>query len=148
MRFKVLGVHCYWIIVRWRWFSGCGLTAQISYVVLSTCHSNSVLPCSLRIKVKLTSDSIGNSNNDKRMTTPVKCESYEGEILKEFNKPYLCGLITLALLGCQSEDSTQEPVSVLVPYNINELPKPNDGYGYDDDGTITVSYTHLTLPTT
>ncbi|WGS63553.1 lipase [Vibrio lentus] len=71
------------------------------------------------------------------MTTPVKCESYEGEILKEFNKPFLCGLITLALLGCQSEDSTQEPVSVLVPYNINELPKPNDGYGYDDDGTIT-----------
>ncbi|MEZ9999420.1 lipase [Vibrio lentus] len=70
------------------------------------------------------------------MTTPVKCESYEGEILKEFNKPYLCGLITLALLGCQSEDSTQEAVSVLVPYNINELPKPNDGYGYDEDGTI------------
>ncbi|WP_434567635.1 lipase [Vibrio chagasii] len=57
--------------------------------------------------------------------------------MKEFNKPLLCGLITLALLGCQSEDSTQEPVSVLVPYNINELPKPNDGYGYDDDGTIT-----------
>lgn len=57
--------------------------------------------------------------------------------MKEFNKPYLCGLITLALLGCQSEDSTQEAVSVLVPYNINELPKPNDGYGYDDDGTIT-----------
>ncbi|MFZ3407073.1 lipase [Vibrio chagasii] len=57
--------------------------------------------------------------------------------MKEFNKPYLCGLITLALLGCQSEDSTQEPVSVLVPYNIDELPKPNDGYGYDDDGTIT-----------
>ncbi|MFA0015446.1 lipase [Vibrio lentus] len=71
------------------------------------------------------------------MTTPVKCESYEGAVLKEFNKPYLCGLITLALLGCQSEDSTQEPVSVLVPYNINELPKPNDGYGYDEDGTIT-----------
>lgn len=57
--------------------------------------------------------------------------------MKEFNKPLLCGLITLALLGCQSEDSTQDPVSVLVPYNINELPKPNDGYGYDDDGTIT-----------
>lgn len=57
--------------------------------------------------------------------------------MKEFNKPYICGLITLALLGCQSEDSTQEAVSVLVPYNINELPKPNDGYGYDDDLTIT-----------
>ena len=71
------------------------------------------------------------------MTTPVKCESYEGAVLKDFNKPYICGLITLALLGCQSEDSTQEPVSVLVPYNIDELPKPNDGYGYDDDGTIT-----------
>ncbi len=56
--------------------------------------------------------------------------------MKDFNKPYICGLITLALLGCQSEDSTQDPVSVLVPYNINELPKPNDGYGYDDDGTI------------
>ncbi|MEO9494923.1 MAG: lipase [Vibrio splendidus] len=70
------------------------------------------------------------------MTTPVKCESYEGAVLKDFNKPYVCGLITLALLGCQSEDSTQDAVSVLVPYNINELPKPNDGYGYDDDGTI------------
>ncbi|MEZ9005217.1 lipase [Vibrio splendidus] len=70
------------------------------------------------------------------MATPVKCESYEGAVLKDFNKPYICGLITLALLGCQSEDSTQEAVSVLVPYNINELPKPNDGYGYDDDGTI------------
>ncbi len=57
--------------------------------------------------------------------------------MKDFNKPYICGLITLALLGCQSEDSTQEAVSVLVPYNINELPKPNDGYGYDDDLTIT-----------
>ncbi|KPL95768.1 alpha/beta fold hydrolase [Vibrio splendidus] len=71
------------------------------------------------------------------MATPVKCESYEGAVLKDFNKPYICGLITLALLGCQSEDSTQEPVSVLVPYNINELPKPNDGYGYDEDRTIT-----------
>ncbi|MEZ8653665.1 lipase [Vibrio splendidus] len=70
------------------------------------------------------------------MTTPVKCESYEGAVLKDFNKPYICGLITLALLGCQSEDSTQEAASVLVPYNINELPKPNDGYGYDEDGTI------------
>ncbi|PTO86961.1 lipase [Vibrio splendidus] len=70
------------------------------------------------------------------MTTPVKCESYEGAVLKDFNKPYICGLITLALLGCQSEDSTQDAVSVIVPYNINELPKPNDGYGYDDDGTI------------
>ncbi len=57
--------------------------------------------------------------------------------MKDFNKPYICGPITLALLGCQSEDSTQEAVSVLVPYNINELPKPNDGYGYDDDLTIT-----------
>ena len=56
--------------------------------------------------------------------------------MKDFNKPYICGLITLALLGCQSEDSTQDAVSVIVPYNINELPKPNDGYGYDDDGTI------------
>ncbi|WP_060981232.1 lipase [Vibrio splendidus] len=70
------------------------------------------------------------------MTTPVKCESYEGAVLKNFSKPYICGLITLALLGCQSEDSTQDAVSVLVPYNINELPKPNDGYGYDEDGTI------------
>ncbi len=57
--------------------------------------------------------------------------------MKDFNKPYICGLITLALLGCQSEDSTQDAVSVIVPYNINELPKPNDGYGYDDDLTIT-----------
>ncbi|MEZ8636055.1 lipase [Vibrio cyclitrophicus] len=70
------------------------------------------------------------------MTTPVKCESYEGAVLKNFNKPYICGLITLALLGCQSEDTAQDAVLILVPYNINELPKPNDGYGYDEDGTI------------
>ncbi|OCH51701.1 hypothetical protein A6D97_15890 [Vibrio sp. ZF57] len=56
--------------------------------------------------------------------------------MKDFNKPYICGLITLALLGCQSEDSAQDAVLILVPYNINELPKPNDGYGYDEDGTI------------
>lgn len=56
--------------------------------------------------------------------------------MKNFNKPYICGLITLALLGCQSEDSAQDAVLILVPYNINELPKPNDGYGYDEDGTI------------
>jgi pimeloyl-ACP methyl ester carboxylesterase len=30
-------------------------------------------------------------------------------------------------------------VSVFVPYNVQELPKPNDGYGYDNDGTITGS---------
>ncbi|MEF1230613.1 hypothetical protein QTO02_24605, partial [Vibrio fortis] len=46
----------------------------------------------------------------------------------------------MALVGCQSDESTtQEPVSVFVPYNVQELPKPNDGYGYDNDGTITGS---------
>lgn len=55
-----------------------------------------------------------------------------------FKKSHLCGLIAIALVGCQSDESTtQEPVSVLVPYNVQELPKPNDGYGYDNDGTIT-----------
>ncbi|MCZ8489728.1 hypothetical protein O9992_29675 [Vibrio lentus] len=42
---------------------------------------------------------------------------------------------SLTRLSVRRLDS--RPVSVLVPYNINELPKPNDGYGYDDDGTIT-----------
>ena len=57
--------------------------------------------------------------------------------MSKYKKSYLCGLISLALLGCQSEDnSTNEPVSVLVPYDIQNLPKPNDGYGYDNDGTI------------
>ncbi len=98
-----------------------------------------MLPCSLRIKVKLTSDSIGNSNNDKRMTTPVKCESYEGEVFKEFNKPYLCGLITLALLRLSVRRLDSRARFSISTININELPKPNDGYGYDDDGTITES---------
>ncbi|WP_261904250.1 alpha/beta fold hydrolase [Vibrio fortis] len=54
-----------------------------------------------------------------------------------FKKSHLCGLIAIALVGCQSDESTtQEPVSVFVPYNVQELPKPNDGYGYDNDGTI------------
>jgi len=60
--------------------------------------------------------------------------------LSKFKKSHLCGLIALALIGCQSDESTtQEPVSVFVPYNVQELPKPNDGYGYDNDGTITGS---------
>ncbi|UTT86101.1 lipase [Vibrio pelagius] len=60
--------------------------------------------------------------------------------MSKFKKSHLCGLIALALIGCQSDESTtQEPVSVFVPYNIQELPKPNDGYGYDNDGTITGS---------
>ncbi|MBW3697757.1 lipase [Vibrio sp. T187] len=45
--------------------------------------------------------------------------------------------MAIALFGCQSDDeSSNDPVSVFVPYNIQELPKPNDGYGYDNDGTI------------
>jgi hypothetical protein len=60
--------------------------------------------------------------------------------LSKFKKSHLCGLIAMALVGCQSDESTtQEPVSVFVPYNVQELPKPNDGYGYDNDGTITGS---------
>lgn len=60
--------------------------------------------------------------------------------MSNFKKSHLCGLIALALVGCQSDESTtQEPVSVFVPYNVQELPKPNDGYGYDNDGTITGS---------
>ena len=60
--------------------------------------------------------------------------------MSKFKKSHLCGLIALALVGCQSDESTtQEPVSVFVPYNVQELPKPNDGYGYDNDGTITGS---------
>lgn len=60
--------------------------------------------------------------------------------MSKFKKSHLCGLIALALVGCQSDESTtQEPVSVFVPYNVQDLPKPNDGYGYDNDGTITGS---------
>ncbi len=55
--------------------------------------------------------------------------------------------MTIALFGCQSDDeSNNDPVSVFVPYNIQELPKPNDGYGYDNDGTITgVGESSITL---
>ena len=60
--------------------------------------------------------------------------------MSKFKKSHLCGLIALALVGCQSDESTtQQPVSVFVPYNVQDLPKPNDGYGYDNDGTITGS---------
>ncbi|MCW8335932.1 Ig-like domain-containing protein, partial [Vibrio paucivorans] len=52
-------------------------------------------------------------------------------------RQYIYALVGLSLFGCNSDDgSVQEPVSVYVPYDIRELPKPNDGYGYDDDNTI------------
>ncbi|USD44144.1 Ig-like domain-containing protein [Vibrio sp. SCSIO 43135] len=58
-------------------------------------------------------------------------------MLLYLKRQYIYALVGLSLFGCNSDDgSVQEPVSVYVPYDIRELPKPNDGYGYDDDNTI------------
>ncbi|MFA0084054.1 Ig-like domain-containing protein [Vibrio breoganii] len=59
--------------------------------------------------------------------------------MPNFNRHCLYALLSLSLIGCNSETtSNTDQASVFVPYKINELPKPNDGYGYDEetDGTI------------
>ncbi|WCP66106.1 lipase [Vibrio tubiashii] len=45
--------------------------------------------------------------------------------------------ITL-LSGCGSEESTSDNIAVEVPFSLSSIPMPNDGYGYDADGTISL----------
>jgi|GEM_PF-3199615 len=40
--------------------------------------------------------------------------------------------------GCNSEESTSENIAVEIPFSLNNIPMPNDGYGYDGDGTISL----------
>ncbi|WP_254230435.1 Ig-like domain-containing protein [Vibrio coralliilyticus] len=42
------------------------------------------------------------------------------------------------LAGCDGEESTTENIAVEVPFALNDIPMPNDGYGYDDDGSISL----------
>ncbi|MCG9683228.1 Ig-like domain-containing protein [Vibrio sp. Isolate23] len=42
------------------------------------------------------------------------------------------------LAGCDGEESTTENIAVEVPFSSNSIPMPNDGYGYDEDGTISL----------
>ncbi|MFM2590388.1 alpha/beta fold hydrolase [Vibrio sp. TBV020] len=53
---------------------------------------------------------------------------------------YLSSALTgVALLsGCGTDDSSTSQVSVQVPFNTVQPPMPNDGYGYDNDGTISL----------
>ncbi|NRF26295.1 Ig-like domain-containing protein [Vibrio coralliilyticus] len=44
----------------------------------------------------------------------------------------------LILAGCDGEESTTENIAVEVPFALNDIPMPNDGYGYDDDGSISL----------
>jgi len=45
----------------------------------------------------------------------------------------------LTISACQSdEESHQAPIDMYVPFSISALPMPNDGYGYDDDLTISL----------
>lgn len=45
--------------------------------------------------------------------------------------------ITL-LSGCGGEESTSDNIAVEVPFSLSSIPMPNDGYGYDADGTISL----------
>lgn len=57
--------------------------------------------------------------------------------MPNFNRHCVHALLGLSLIGCNSEStSNTDQSSVYIPYNLNELPKPNDGYGYDNDLTI------------
>lgn len=47
-------------------------------------------------------------------------------------------MAALLLSGCQSDEETAEKVAVEVPFSVKALPMPNDGYGYDEDGTISL----------
>ncbi|WP_171354576.1 MULTISPECIES: Ig-like domain-containing protein [Vibrio] len=42
------------------------------------------------------------------------------------------------LAGCDGEESTTENIAVEVPFTSNSIPMPNDGYGYDEDGSISL----------
>ncbi|MCC2522430.1 Ig-like domain-containing protein [Vibrio coralliilyticus] len=43
------------------------------------------------------------------------------------------------LAGCNGEESTTENIAVEVPFALDSIPMPNDGYGYDDkDGSISL----------
>ncbi|WP_207623563.1 lipase [Vibrio coralliilyticus] len=42
------------------------------------------------------------------------------------------------LAGCGGEESTTENIAVEVPFALNDIPMPNDGYGYDEDGSISL----------
>lgn len=42
------------------------------------------------------------------------------------------------LAGCDGEESTTENIAVEVPFALNDIPMPNDGYGYDEDGSISL----------
>jgi len=45
----------------------------------------------------------------------------------------------MAISACQSDDeSNQAPIDMYVPFSVSALPMPNDGYGYDDDLTISL----------
>ncbi|WP_392340898.1 hypothetical protein [Moritella marina] len=45
----------------------------------------------------------------------------------------------MAISACQSDDeSSQAPLDMYVPFSVTALPMPNDGYGYDDDFTISL----------
>lgn len=48
-------------------------------------------------------------------------------------------LWVFSLSGCNiEEEQSQQDVAVYIPFSTDSLPKPNDGYGYDDDGTLSV----------
>ncbi|MCW8329208.1 alpha/beta fold hydrolase [Photobacterium sp. SDRW27] len=58
---------------------------------------------------------------------------------KPFPLKYLAySMAVLLLSGCQSDEETAEQVTVEVPFSVQSLPMPNDGYGYDEDGTISL----------
>jgi len=45
----------------------------------------------------------------------------------------------MVISACQSDDeSNQAPIDMYVPFSVSALPIPNDGYGYDDDFTISL----------
>ncbi|UTV28452.1 alpha/beta fold hydrolase [Photobacterium atrarenae] len=49
-----------------------------------------------------------------------------------------CTITVLLLSGCPSDGETEEAVAVEIPFSVNALPMPNDGYDYDHDGTISL----------
>jgi len=77
------------------------------------------------------------------------CESHIGRRSEDFHSPLRCMLMILVVVlslglaacssesesdsGSGSEDTTPAPY---VPFDVAALPMPNDGYGYDEDGTI------------
>ncbi len=83
------------------------------------------------------------SKNDLTHNFETTSNEQENNKTTRRSKAFMIGVLglPLALLaGCSSDDSSSGETieESYIPYNTSALPMPNDGYGLDEDGTISL----------